>query len=302
MEEDREPGRSRMETALSLLHQKDIEILKGVLQVNSALLTGAPDLAALRRTLQRGDLIEDLTSEIEDLAVGLKDGRGRQLRRIAVAYRSLLFDLQMLLDGVIAKGNIPKKLYRQIADDCVELVGLIEESKSRFWDLLASTDELTGLLNRHALEESFEIAFERSAKSDGLVAVALIDADHFKALNDTHGHDFGDRALVAIADATLGAIRPGDAALRYGGEEILVFLPNVTARTARSIMDRVRQRIEAIRLHAEDGEEVQVTASAGFTLATREDELETAISKADEALYEAKDKGRNRVIYRARQS
>src|SRR5690606_35225820 len=78
------PGRSRLATALSVLHQKDIEILKGVMQVNSALLTGTPDLAAIRRTLQRGDLIEDLTVEIQDVATGLKDGRGRQLRRISV--------------------------------------------------------------------------------------------------------------------------------------------------------------------------------------------------------------------------
>ncbi|WP_432994492.1 diguanylate cyclase [Dactylosporangium sp. CA-233914] len=160
--------------------------------------------------------------------------------------------------------------------------------QSRMVREFAVTDELTGLPNRRAWTAELPRALERARRGRVPLTVALLDLDHFKGFNDTHGHPAGDRLLKEAAAAWRGCLRAADLLARYGGEEFIVLLPDATPGEARRILDRMR----AATPHEQ-------TFSAGVaTLAAGEgsDEL---VARADEALYAAKRAGRNRVTLAA---
>ena len=156
----------------------------------------------------------------------------------------------------------------------------------------ASTDSLTGLVNRRRLETMFSPLLLETTP----VAVVLADVDDFKDLNDRHGHDAGDRALRAFAAALRGEVRPGDIVCRYGGEEFVVVLPKCSAEDAQRVFQRVQKRVGAI---GDDGRLPRFTASYGITWSEGTTALEDLISDADAALYEAKADGKNRLVTRA---
>ena len=150
----------------------------------------------------------------------------------------------------------------------------------------ARTDPLTGLANRRGLQEAMQ---ELELTGEG-AGVALLDLDHFKALNDTHGHATGDTALVAVARALAEVLREGDVVGRWGGEEFLVLLrqpePDMEA-----VGERLRERVARVAV----AETLSITAWLGVTRAAPEEPLEDAIERADRALYAAKHAGRNCV-------
>jgi diguanylate cyclase (GGDEF)-like protein len=155
----------------------------------------------------------------------------------------------------------------------------------------ATTDPLTGLVNRRELENR---AHDLAA-GDAVVAVAIVDLDRFKELNDTHGHDAGDRALRAFAHVATNRLRPNDVAARYGGEEFVLLLPGVTSTGAGHVLDRLRTDL------AEEIERTSAppfTFSAGVVDAMPPFELATLISRADDALLAAKEAGRDRIFVR----
>ncbi len=156
----------------------------------------------------------------------------------------------------------------------------------------ASRDELTGLLNRRAGMErvSREIALGR-AKSRPL-SVAFLDVDHFKKINDTHGHQVGDEVLHEISGLIGSEIRVGDCAIRYGGEEILVVLPATTAAQAVAVIDRLRSALHSQRLSSK---QIAVTFSAGIAEYSGGDRRKL-LAAADRALYAAKNGGRDRSV------
>lgn len=155
--------------------------------------------------------------------------------------------------------------------------------------LQASTDVLTGLPNRRATEE--HIGQLLSLGISGSVAIA--DLDHFKQLNDTHGHEAGDRALRLFAEVVRESIREDDWAGRWGGEEFVMYLPELSAVEAREVLDRVRVEL-ARRCGASTLPDV--TVSIGVVGTEAADELETLVALADECLYAAKENGRDRVV------
>jgi diguanylate cyclase (GGDEF)-like protein len=161
---------------------------------------------------------------------------------------------------------------------------------------LATTDGLTKLYNRRYFMERAESEFERSHRYRRDLSVFLIDADHFKAINDTHGHDAGDRALRFLAAACRAGLRQLDVLGRYGGEELVVLLPEASAAVAYETAERLRQSIEQIQIPLSEGE-VRLTVSIGVATAGPDTETVAAlINQADRALYEAKRNGRNRVV------
>jgi two-component system chemotaxis family response regulator WspR len=166
----------------------------------------------------------------------------------------------------------------------------------------AREDALTGLANRRALDEHLQSEWRRSVRDQLPLSFALIDLDYFKLYNDLYGHVRGDECLRTVATAIAGrARRPGDLVARYGGEEIGMLLPNTSEEGARAVGEGLRRVIEALALpHAGriDSEAV-VTASVGVaTLVPRlADEARTLIEAADGALYQAKRRGRNRVVH-----
>jgi diguanylate cyclase (GGDEF)-like protein len=155
--------------------------------------------------------------------------------------------------------------------------------------LQASTDSLTGLLNRRA----FERAVTASRREHSSVAVAMADLDHFKALNDTYGHETGDRALRVFAQTLRTCVRASDLVARHGGEEFAIALPDCSAEDALSILETLRVQIE--RSAAQAGLP-QFTASFGVVEIGPDEDLPSALGRADQALFEAKRSGRNRVV------
>lgn len=162
-------------------------------------------------------------------------------------------------------------------------------------EALAWTDELTGLLNRRFFLRGAHEECYRMRRTKTAAAIAIIDLDFFKEVNDLYGHAAGDRVLKSVAQIAHAELRgPFDKLGRWGGEEFVVLLSDVTPENARSVCDRLRSRIQSALI--ETGEyQVCVTASFGFCMLGAGANVSSAIEAADRALYEAKRLGRNRV-------
>ncbi len=159
-------------------------------------------------------------------------------------------------------------------------------------------DALTGLLLRHDLESAFNRALAQSRKAGKGLALIFMDLDHFKAINDTHGHGGGDTVLEQVAQTVQRLLRDHDAAIRYGGEEFLLLLPAVACEQVTAICERLRSAIESTLVYWED-QSIPVTASIGCVCTEQlehEPDLDALIQQADENLYQAKENGRNQVV------
>ncbi|MBU6498562.1 MAG: diguanylate cyclase [Rhodospirillales bacterium] len=162
----------------------------------------------------------------------------------------------------------------------------------------AATDGLTGLANRRRFDEALEREWRRAARAGETVALLMIDADHFKAFNDRHGHQAGDDCLRIIADCIAASIRrPHDLAARYGGEEFAVILPATVEAGAARIAGRICTAVSELNLAHAGAGAGHVTVSIGLACATPGSETTPAalLESADQALYAAKAGGRNRV-------
>lgn len=158
----------------------------------------------------------------------------------------------------------------------------------------ASTDPLTGALNRRGLFEAAEREVNRSHRYGSPMAVILFDLDHFKAVNDRYGHDAGDAVLKGAAQAVKRCLRESDIFVRYGGEEFAVLAPEVTPQTARLLAEKLRLAIASAIPPA--SELPQVTASLGVALLRPNEDFDSLARRADHLLYQAKQSGRNRVV------
>ena len=157
-----------------------------------------------------------------------------------------------------------------------------------------SIDALTQVSNRRGLALAFDAESARHARDGATLAVALIDIDNFKKLNDSLGHSVGDEALVALAARVRAALRPVDHLARFGGEEFVLLLPATDIGEAQQALTRLQRELSA-SLFMHEGREVFVTFSGGVTAWRAGEGLDAAIERADEALYEAKRTGKNRT-------
>jgi diguanylate cyclase (GGDEF)-like protein len=160
----------------------------------------------------------------------------------------------------------------------------------------ARNDPLTGMLNRRAFLAEFEREEARAARGGTVFSLAIFDLDHFKRINDRHGHPVGDRVLKAFAGVLRAAIRRQDTAGRYGGEEFALLMPETGKDTAHGVAERVRRALEERGLDV-DGRRIDLTVSAGVAVFGADGtDWDSLLSAADGALYEAKRKGSNRVV------
>ncbi len=160
---------------------------------------------------------------------------------------------------------------------------------------MATTDGLTGLVNHRRFQEMLRRSLERGRRLGHPVSIAFVDADHFKVINDTYGHPVGDRVLRGIAESLQGIARKTDVVARYGGEEFVILLEGSDAAGAVELAERARRGIERMRVAGDFGE-LKVTASIGVcAFPAGAQNREELLSRADQALYEAKRTGRNRV-------
>lgn len=160
----------------------------------------------------------------------------------------------------------------------------------------SSRDELTGMLNRRSVLHTGSVELSRAHRYKRPLSVAILDADHFKAVNDTHGHMAGDAVLRHLAATWQGHLRVSDTLGRYGGEEFLLLLPEIDLASAVLVADRLRAETQAAICMFE-GTRIPITISAGVAALTEETaDLVALIEAADRALYRAKETGRNRVV------
>lgn len=160
---------------------------------------------------------------------------------------------------------------------------------------LAATDPLTGLQNRRSFEELAQREFKRAKRYGSALSALVLDVDWFKQVNDKHGHDAGDQVLKALAGVIAESLRETDLAARIGGEEFAALLPETEWKGAMEVAERMRDAISKAAIFCQ-GTLLKVTASIGVsTLGAGDKELAELIKRADEALYKAKQAGRNRV-------
>ena len=159
----------------------------------------------------------------------------------------------------------------------------------------ATRDPLTSLYNRRYFEDEVSKLILK-AKADKMpYSVLMIDADLFKRVNDTYGHKVGDKVLIELASTSERALRDKDIVARYGGEEFVVFLPGIDSKEGRGVADRLRESISQVVVYSDDNKPVTFTVSIGVSSSEISDNIDTLIKTADEALYRAKQNGRNRV-------
>lgn len=167
---------------------------------------------------------------------------------------------------------------------------------------LSSLDGLTGITNRRRFDEQLEIEWKRATRDGAPLSVILGDIDHFKAYNDHYGHLAGDDCLKRVASALRDAVqRPGDLVARYGGEEFIAILPGTDSAGARAVAATMRSGVEDLGVdHAASPTASRVTCSLGVATVVPDEGLPSAalVAAADEALYESKKSGRNRVSFR----
>ncbi len=161
---------------------------------------------------------------------------------------------------------------------------------------LAKTDALTGLMNRRSFFERLHAETARAGRFSRPLAVAMLDVDHFKHVNDTYGHAVGDMVLQQVARIIAQSVRTMDGVGRVGGEEFAVLLPETGSAAAMGVLERIRQAVAVHEMVTEHGQRVQVTVSAGVAVWQGEEDGESILRRADAALYAAKSAGRNRVF------
>ena len=161
--------------------------------------------------------------------------------------------------------------------------------------ILCRTDPLTTAANRRAFNEILSQEFSRFKRSQKEYALIMIDLDHFKSINDQHGHSVGDQVLIEVTERCKDNIRVHDILARLGGEEFCILLPYTETKQAQKVAERLREKIE-IKPIIVDGLRVKVTISVGISLvSTCDEDGHQAMERADQKLFQAKESGRNQI-------
>jgi diguanylate cyclase (GGDEF)-like protein len=245
-----------------------------------------------------------------DVELCRDDGRDllAELKGDPVAYRSAVVLLErrdLDLDAAVSalRGGAQDFLVEPVSD--AELVARVDAAgrtkvlqeelvvQSERLEALIFEDPLTKLSNRRFILTQLAAAVSAARRHERPLSIAMIDIDHFKAVNDEHGHAAGDRVLAAVANALRHRLRAEDQLGRLGGEEFLALLPDAGARAAATTAEKLRGEIAALAV-VHDGGELAVTISAGWA-AWEGESPEELLRRADEALYDAKRAGRDRV-------
>ncbi len=208
----------------------------------------------------------------------------REFYRIAVTEEERLSSL------VLDQNQSLKDAYEKIRRLNEEL-----ERANKELEQIATYDSLSGLLNRRSLFTRLDVEIERSLRLEVPLAGLMVDIDRFKGINDSHGHPCGDMVIREIGSRLHGGLRKYDYAGRYGGEEFFIILSNSTASQALGISERFRSDMEGVSFSC-GGEALRVTVSIGVSCYRPGESRESWIERTDQAMYQAKQAGRNRVV------
>ncbi|HEX6961485.1 MAG TPA: diguanylate cyclase [Lacipirellula sp.] len=196
----------------------------------------------------------------------------------------------VVMEAVAKMLEANKKLAERLEDAETKIQTQAEEIRTQQSE--ARTDALTKLANRRAFDQFLAECVEQFHKESKPVSLIMLDVDHFKQFNDTHGHPAGDEVLRTVGRTLTRSVKSGDLACRYGGEEFAVVLVNTAAADAQVAADRIRKAIEAMPVHFE-GNTLRVTASVGMAECMADEDTAHLIRRADESVYTSKKSGRN---------
>ncbi|QYF92044.1 diguanylate cyclase [Massilia sp. PAMC28688] len=213
-------------------------------------------------------------------------------------------DLNSILDELLKETRAIQAEALEARDRMVQARQEVQEAEQRIHSLeaklqhmseLVREDQLTGSLNRRGLDDVYERESARADRRGTPLCIALLDLDDFKRLNDTYGHQAGDNALRHLVNIVKDTVRTMDVIARFGGEEFLILLPETTVEAASQTMTRVQRELtKHFFLH--DNEKLLITFSAGVALRQPNEDQASLIKRADQAMYEAKKSGKNRVV------
>ncbi len=278
------------------VEQKLKQIIQQQGSLKSSLSTAKSQLREMLSTFVSH--LGDFTNHASDYENRLEDFS------VQIAGAESISQLGEVIQAVLHETNVIRTQSMESRDRLTTMrheVNKAEEEINRLQCELEQTsrqmrhDQLTGALNRKGLEESFMREQARAARRSTPMCLAVLDIDNFKRLNDNYGHQTGDEALIYLADVVRNNLRPQDTLARFGGEEFVVILPETTLDEAVSAMARL-QRLLTKTFFLAKSEKLLITFSAGVTLVTPDDTQTGSIARADEAMYQAKREGKNRVI------
>jgi diguanylate cyclase len=213
-------------------------------------------------------------------------------------------ELSHLLDDIMQDTRLIQASAQRSHEELLGSRKQVQEAESKIKKLeqelaqvseLVHEDQLTGALNRRGLDEAFQREATRTNRSKSPLCVALLDIDDFKRMNDSLGHQAGDQALIHLSGVIKEALRPSDSVTRYGGEEFVILLPDVELKEAVETIERLQRELTK-KYFLHENERVLVTFSAGVALRTLEESQEDVLRRADKAMYQAKNTGKNRVV------
>ncbi|MDR9502232.1 MAG: GGDEF domain-containing protein [Desulfurivibrionaceae bacterium] len=252
-----------------------------------------PDSAAAHepreKLLQGLDVIPSLEKVMTEVVV-----EHPLFQEVSSRQGDLLAQVQPVLSAA-AEGQLNASLFRPLIKAMQRLDIAINRFDMAITASLTDVDELTGLLNRTAMDRDLKRELAQAKRTKKSLCLAMVDADHFKKVNDDYGHGFGDTVLEELAERFERSLRPRDRIYRYGGEEFLVALPDTALQQAEKVMERIRIRCSEQPIIEEDISVTQ-TVSIGLTEVNIDEEIDIAIERADEALYQVKQSGRNRLV------
>jgi diguanylate cyclase len=224
---------------------------------------------------------------------GQKIGGASNLADLGHILEDIMHDTRIIQDSALQSH---KELVdaRKQADEAEARIRQLERELEQISEMVHE-DQLTGVLNRRGMDETFAKELHRSDRSKSPLCIALLDIDNFKKLNDTLGHQAGDKALVHLAQVIKECLRPADTVARYGGEEFVIILPDTPLQDGVETVERLQRELTK-KFFLNNNERILVTFSAGVALRNTEEDQEDLVGRADKAMYIAKKTGKNRVV------
>lgn len=245
----------------------------------------------------RDQLDQSVYAQIEEIKVSSTNTTNIDLLKGII--NSRLENIAKEIHGYNEKELIQREKNQDQLDDLVNKLQSMEaesydlKSKLMIANTQALRDTLTGLSNRNAYNERLKVELSRFARYKSPLSVVILDIDHFKSINDNYGHKAGDKVLALIAKQLSDNCRATDFISRFGGEEFIMLLPNTDKKAAIILANKLRSIIEKTGFNAR-GASISITISCGITEYIQSDTEESAFERADDALYQAKEQGRNR--------
>ena len=294
--DDQQEQAERLRAHLGASYQISVEVDPNVALVRAR--SGDFDLVVVNMAIESADPLRLCSSirsfeetRLTPLLAIVRQGDTRKL------VRALDIGVNDYLTRPVDKNELTARVATQIRRK-----RYVDQLRSSFQASLemAVTDQLTGLYNRRYLASHLAAMFDRAFWTGRPLSVMILDLDHFKSVNDTHGHDAGDKVIQQFAERIRASVRGMDLACRFGGEEFLIAMPDTEKKTAGIVAERIREDVARQRVVLNSGrDELQVTVSIGIASTEdgpKDDSAQKLIKRADEALYAAKSAGRNRVF------